>query len=302
LRSLPVLKSTLLRALLEVCRLLPLPLLRALARGLAVALWPLGGRLRDTIEVNLAAAYPDVGPRYRRRLARASFSAALQMAAETGRVWLRRRAPVHDDVRGVVGGALWEQALASGRGIVLLSPHLGNWELLGQFVTQRAALTTLYEPPKLPALDALMQRGRSRDGAAIVPTDAAGIRRLLRILRGGGVIGVLPDQVPGPAAGGLNVSFMGVPCFTATLPVELLRRSGARALFCFARRAPGGFVVHFMAAEDALYDADNGVALRALNRGVESCLALAPAQYQWTYKRFRTRPRQRPDRYDRVTG
>jgi Kdo2-lipid IVA lauroyltransferase/acyltransferase len=86
------------------------------------------------------------------------------------------------------------------------------------------------------------------------------------------------------------------------LPVELLRRSGALALFCFARRVPGGFVVHFIAPEDALYDADNAVALRALNRGVESCLALAPAQYQWTYKRFRTRPRQRPDRYDQVAG
>jgi len=297
-----MLKSSLLRALLELCRLLPLPLLRALARGLAALLWPLGGRLRDTIDVNLVAAYPEVGARYRRRLAQASFSATLQTAAETGRVWLRSRAPVHDDLCGVVGGALWERALSTGRGIVLLSPHLGNWELLGQFVTQRIALTTLYEPPGLPALDALMQRGRSRDGAAIVPTDASGIRRLLRVLRGGGVIGVLPDQVPGRTAGGRNVAFMGVPCFTATLPVELLRRSGAQALFCFARRVPGGFVVHFMAPEDALYDADNDVALQALNRGVESCLALAPAQYQWTYKRFRTRPRQRPDRYDQVAG
>jgi KDO2-lipid IV(A) lauroyltransferase len=149
-------------------------------------------------------------------------------------------------------------------------------------------------------LDDWMQRGRRRLGADIVPIGAAGIRRLLKTLRAGGMVGILPDQVPGRAAAGCNVPFMGVTCYTATLPLELLRRSGANALFCFARRVRGGYVVHFQAVEPMLFSDDDVLAAEALNRGVESCVAIAPAQYQWTYKRFRERPRQRPDRYDRM--
>jgi KDO2-lipid IV(A) lauroyltransferase len=91
---------------------------------------------------------------------------------------------------------------------------------------------------------------------------------------------------------------MGIPCFTGTLASNIIRRTGALAVFCMAQRVPGGFIIRYELAEPALYDADTAVSLAALNRGVEACLSHCVEQYQWEYKRFRVRPKWGPGFYD----
>ena len=136
----------------------------------------------------------------------------------------------------------------------------------------------------------MVLEARQRTGASLVPTDRAGVGALLRTLCAGGIGGILPDQVPPDGAAGLNVPFMGVPCFTSTLSSRLLRRSGALAITAFAQRVQGGFILRYSPARPEVYGEDLRQAAAAVNREVEDCLRHCPEQYQWEYKRFRTRP------------
>ena len=135
-----------------------------------------------------------------------------------------------------------------------------------------------------------MVRARQRTGASLVPANVAGVGALLQALRAGGIAGILPDQVPPVGAAGLNAPFMGVPCFTGSLANGLLRRTGAMAVTAYARRVRNGFQLRYRAVHEDLASEDLPRALAALNREVEICLDECPEQYQWEYKRFRTRP------------
>lgn len=293
----PELKAQLLRGLLALCARLPLAHARAVGSAVSALYWPLGGSSRRVTERNIALAFPELAPAAQRALARASLSATAQLATEMGHVWLRDWAQVRRYIRSVHGAQQISDALAAGRGVVALGPHLGNWEVTGLHLATLGPMVGLYEPPHLRALDVLIRRARERSGGRLVPTDARGIAELARALRRGGIVGILPDQVPPQQSAGTNSPFMGHSCFTGTLASKLIQRSGALAVFGYARRVPDGFTLHYEAAEPAIYDADLEVSVAALNRGVERCLRRCPEQYQWEYKRFRQRPARGRDIY-----
>jgi KDO2-lipid IV(A) lauroyltransferase len=290
-------KAALITALLRVCALLPLSWARALGRFGARLYWPVGGRSRRVTERNIAAAFPELSAEEQRQLAQQSLRATGELMTETGHVWLRDIAYVRGLVRAVHGAECITAAQAEGRGVIVLAPHLGNWEMVGLHLPSLGATVSLYEPPQIAALGALMESARERSGATLVPTDSRGLARLLRSVKGGHISGILPDQVPPDENSGENVEFFGIPCFTGTLASNMIRRTGALAVFGFARRVRGGFELYYEPAEAAIYDADTAVSLAALNRGVERCVRQCVAQYQWEYKRFKVRPRIKPDFY-----
>ena len=292
------LKANLVTALLRVCALLPLSLARAMGRTAARIYWLSGGRARRVTERNIQVAFPRMSPAQQRALARRSLGATGELVAETGRVWLRNWSAVRPLVREVRGEELILRARAGGRGVVVLAPHLGNWEVLGLYLATLGPTVSLYEPPRLAALGPLIKRARQRSGASLVATDRRGVAQLLRALRRGGIAGILPDQVPSDLRAGENAPFMGVNCFTATLAAGMIRSSGALAVFGYAQRVRGGFALRFVAADDGVYDVDTRTALAAINHGVECCVEHCVEQYQWEYKRFRERPRRGPGLYD----
>lgn len=236
--------------------------------------------------------------RERYRLASASFSATAQTACEMGHVWLRDMQHVEALIREVSGADSVTDALASGRGVVVLAPHLGNWEVLGLHLASLGPVVSLYEAPQIDELDGLLRRSRERSGARLVPTTGRGIAALVRSVREGHIAGILPDQVPRALNAGLNVPFMSIPCFTGTLACKVIQRSDALAVFGFAQRVAGGFHIRYLPAEDAIHSNDMIRSLTALNRGIETCLRYCPEQYQWEYKRFRERPARYPGHYD----
>jgi KDO2-lipid IV(A) lauroyltransferase len=291
-------KATLVKMALRLCSLLPLGCARALGRFAAALYWPMGGRNRKVTERNIQLAFPALSATEQRALARRSLLATGELVAEMGHVWLRPWRRVRGSIRAVEGDSLIRDARASGRGVIVLAPHLGNWEVLGLHLAVLGTTVSLYEPPKLQGLGPMIEAARQRSGATLVPTDSRGLAKLLRGVRGGHIAGILPDQVPPEPGSGQNAPFMGVPCFTGTLASNMIRRTGALAVFGFAERIDGGFRVRYLPAEDSIYDPDTGVSLAALNRGVETCLRYCVEQYQWEYKRFRVRPRQGPGVYD----
>ena len=291
-------KAALIKLFLHLCALLPLSWARALGRGAVHLYWPFGGRSRKVTERNIQLAFPQLGATEQAALARRSLCATGELVAETGRVWLQPWEQTQQLIKSVDGAQLIADAQSQGRGVIVLAPHIGNWEIVGLHLGTLGSTVSLYEPPKLESLGPMIERGRQRSGATLVPTDSRGLVKLLKSVKGGGISGILPDQAPSDLNSGENALFMGQPCFTPTLASNMIRRTGALAVFGLAKRIDDGFALYYFLADEGIYDKDTQVSLAAMNRGVEACVAHCPEQYQWEYKRFRVRPKQGPGVYD----
>jgi KDO2-lipid IV(A) lauroyltransferase len=278
-------------ALLWLIGRLPLRALHALAAALAALL---GASARSEVRVarrNLELAFPHTDAAARAALLRRTLRETARTALETCRCWTR---PVPHNlalVREVVGAELLDAAQAAAGGVIVAAPHLGNWELLNQWLAARAPIAIVYRPPRQSWLEDLLRRARGRDNVTQVRAEAAGVRQLFRTLKEGGTVGILPDQQP-KRGDGEFAPFFGVEALTMTLLSRLAHKTGARVLFGWAERLPGaaGFRVRITAAPSGIDAEAPAVALAALNAGVEACVRIAPAQYQWTYKRYAIRP------------
>ena len=277
--------------LLRLTTLLPLPLAHAIGALVGGLLWWVPNDLRRIACRNLTLAFPEMPVADRERLLRLNLEETGKLLLELGSLWLWRGERVLALVRGAVAG---EEALTDTvrrrRGAILLTPHLGAWEMAGLYYSSRHPLTILYRPSRL-GLDELSVRGRGRLGGKVVATDARGVRSLLTALRDGEILGILPDQDPGDE-GGVFAPFFGIPASTMTLVSRLALNTGAPVFLTWAERLPRGqgFALHLRALPEVTAAGSLAESAAALNRGVESAVRSLPTQYLWTYKRFKTRP------------
>jgi KDO2-lipid IV(A) lauroyltransferase len=287
----------LIKLMFAVTRLMPLVWARALGRIVGAGLYHCNQRMQRVAIRNLELAYPEWTPVKRRALARQSVQSTGELAAEMGRVWAQPWAKTATLLE-VDGLGCVTEPLASGQGVIVLGPHLGNWELLGMHLATLGNLVALYEPIPLKKLDQLVHSRRQCTGGKLVPTTPRGIAELVRSVRAGGITGILPDQVPNDENAGLNAPFFGVPCFTAALASNLIRKSGAAPVMGTILRTGRGFRAVYRPAEPGVHSDDTLEALSAINLGVEKLIAGNERQYQWQYKRFRCRPRGPVDHYN----
>ncbi len=217
---------------------------------------------------------------------------------ELGALWLWSPQQTLALIRKVTGESHLQQAMQQNKGVILLTPHFGAWELAGLYASAHYPMTALYRPPKLVGLQTLIHTARQRAGGRYVAIDQAGIRALYHTLKQGQVIGILPDQVPNQASG-VFAPFFGVMANTMVLVSRLQRKTDAVVIFTYAIRLPQGqgFHVYFSPAPDAIYSTDLIKSVQALNQGVEQCIQSCPAQYQWSYKRFKQRLPDEPSIY-----
>lgn len=182
---------------------------------------------------------------------------------------------------------LVQAALDAGRGIVFLTPHLGCFEITAQYVATKTPLTVLYRPPHKEALKPLIEGARARGDLRLAPANLSGVRMLLKTLKQGGPIGVLPDQVPQNGEG-VWADFFGMPAYTMTLPAKLQQMSGAPIILTYAERLPrgAGFLLRFVPFEESLGDTPQQAA-RAINTAMEKLIARCPDQYFWSYHRYK---------------
>ncbi|MFO8044262.1 MAG: lipid A biosynthesis acyltransferase [Halomonas sp.] len=244
-------------------------------------------RERQVTEINLREAYPEQDETERRQLARASLTHSAATMLELGFAWMGDPARVEASILAVHGRELLDGARAEGRGVIVLAPHFGNWEVLNFWLSSHFPFTAMYEPPKIAELDAVTRQGRERMGASLVPTNPRGVAALLKALKRCEAIGILPDQEPDWGSG-IFAPFFGRLAYTATLLPKLVSRTEARVVTGVARRIPGrGFELHFLAADERVYATHEGESATGVNACVEAAIALDPAQYQWEYKRYR---------------
>ncbi len=290
----------LLHAALWLIGCLPYRALHALGGGIGTLVRGLGLREARVAWRSIALCFPALGEQARRTLWRTNMAETGRTLLETARFWTRPAAQNLRLVREVEGQELLAAARAAGRGVIIAAPHLGNWELLNQWLAAQSELAILYRPPRQPWGDALIRRLRAQPGVTQVRAEASGVRTLFKHLKDGGMVGILPDQQP-KRGDGEFAPFFGVQALTMSLLPRLAHKTGATVLMAFAERLPDaeGFRIQLRAAPEAIGDADTARAAAALNAAIEACIALAPAQYQWSYKRFTIRPEgTAPIRYD----
>lgn len=281
------LKSTLAVTALRLVGLLPLSTARRLGALMGALAYRLNGRGAKVTRENLALCLPQIDAKERERMTRASLKETGKVATEVCVIWRNNHVPVKHYIRRIQGEELARQPLTDGKGLLILAPHLGNWEVLGLHLASLGKVTNLYQPPKLAGLDAVIRQGREKSGANLVPTNAKGVAALLKNLKSGGICGILPDQNPNDASSGDFAPFFGHSAFTMTLVHKLIQRTGCVAVFAFAKRIEDGFELIYRAPPEEIYSDDQQTSLTALNLGVERLVMEAPEQYQWEYKRFK---------------
>jgi len=282
----------LLYGLLRLIGRLSLPTLHRLGAALGWLLLHVPNPVRHKARTTLSLAITDSDDKTRHRLLAAAMREAGKSVLEVCRIWSGDAARQLELVRDVRGLDLFMHARDAGKGLIVAAPHLGCWELLNFWLCSQTPIAIAYRPPRQPALEPLLIRARGALAAEQVRADGpAGVRRLYKRLLDNGVVGILPDQQPKLGEGEF-APFFGTPALTMVLLSRLAQRTGATVLFAFAERlADGaGFCLHFLPAPDGIADADLPTAIAALNRGVEDCVRIAPAQYQWHYKRYSIRP------------
>jgi KDO2-lipid IV(A) lauroyltransferase len=277
--------------LLRMWALLPLRVNHALGAALGLLFWYVPNGHRRVALVNLGIAFPQLGQAQRTQLGRRFFAELGKTVTEMAVLWLWPPGKLLGKVAEVQGLDLLEQALQRGKGVMVLTPHQGAWELFGPYLTSKAPMTALYRPPRIAALDAFVRGVRERSGATLVPTNASGVKALRTALAQGQVTVILPDQVAGKSAG-VHAEWFGRPALTMTLASRLAHATGATVLWGVAERLDKGrgYRIHFLPAAAEVAAREEQVAARAVNAGVEQCIALVPAQYMWAYKRYKHQP------------
>lgn len=242
-------------------------------------------------QTNIEHCFPELSPEQQQELIKDSLIASSNTLFEGGLIWLGARERVDNLIQEVHGEQLLEAGLERGKGVILVAPHLGNWEMIGAYVAPRHPMTNMYKPPRSAWLGQVIRQGRERFDQKLAPTDVSGIKILFQALKKNEIIGILPDQDP-RQSGGVFAPFFGIQANTMTLLSRLAQKSGATVLCTYAERLPDsrGFALHFEPAPTQLASRDPLESVTAINQMVELAVRRIPAQYQWNYKRFLTRP------------
>jgi KDO2-lipid IV(A) lauroyltransferase len=218
---------------------------------------------------------------------RAAVGESGRLIAELPKLWLGQPAPYSWD-----GAEHVESALASQRGIVFLTPHLGCFEITAQAYAQRFGvngqpMTVLFRPPRKVWLQEVVAASRLRPGLATAPTTLAGVKQLIKALKAGQCVGLLPDQVP-PEGLGVWAPFFGRPAYTMTLSARLAQQTGATVLVAWGERLSWGrgYVIHVAPLGQAL-SPDMKEAAAQINAAMERLILQKPQQYLWGYARYK---------------
>ena len=265
-------------SLFRFISLLPLPVLHNLGAALGWAAWLLSPTYRRHLRENIALAGAE-------EAAAASVAEAGKAILELPKIWLRPHEEVVARVVKVSGWELVEAAWSAGRGILFLTPHLGCFEITAQYYASRRPMTVLYRRPKQAWLAPLIEAGRGAN-LRLAPADLSGVRRLIKALRHGEAVGMLPDQAPG-AGEGIWAPFFGRPAYTMTLAARLAE-TGATVLFAYAERLHYGAGYHlrlFPLSQPLAGDLTARVA--QINAELETLIRLCPEQYLWGYNRYK---------------
>ncbi len=265
---------------------LPLAWLHRLGAVAGWLSWLLSPTYRRNMRENMVRALGVEGARRERA---AAIAEAGRQSLELPKIWLRPLDEVAGRVVEISGWELAEAAMRAGKGILYITPHLGCFEITAQYLSTQAPITVLYRPPKQAWMQTMIEIGRARGQLRIAAADLTGVRSLIKALKKGEAVGMLPDQAP-KMGEGRWLDFFGKPAYTMTLAARLTETDAA-AIMVWAERLPGGAGYHFrLQAPSQPLTGTTEERAQQINREIERLIMQCPAQYLWGYNRYK-RPR-----------
>ncbi|AXA58158.1 lysophospholipid acyltransferase [Pseudomonas thivervalensis] len=285
------LKGALLVGALRLFALLPWRAVQAVGSAIGWLMWKLPNRSRDVVRINLAKCFPEMDPAERERLVGQSLKDIGKSLTESACAWIWPAQRSIELVREVEGLEVLKEALASGKGVVGITSHLGNWEVLNHFYCSQCKPIIFYRPPKLKAVDELLQKQRVQLGNKVAASTKEGILSVIKEVRKGGQVGIPADPEPSESAG-IFVPFFATQALTSKFVPNMLAGGKAVGVFLHALRLPdgSGYKVILEAAPEAMYSTDTETACAAMSQVVERYVRAYPSQYMWSMKRFKKRP------------
>ncbi len=284
-------KGALVVGFLRLFALLPWRAVQGVGGAIGWLMWKLPNRSREVARINLAKCFPELPAAEHEALLGRSLQQIGKAFTESACAWIWPADKTLRLVRQVEGLEVLEQALASGKGVVGITSHLGNWEVLNHFYCAQCKPIIFYRPPKLKAVDDLLQRQRVQMGNKVAPSTREGIISVIKEVRRGGAVGIPADPEPSEGAG-VFVPFLGTQALTSKFVPGMLTGGKAIGVFLHALRLEdgSGYKVIIEAAPSAMYDEDVEVAVAAMSDVIGRYVRTWPSQYMWTMKRFKKRP------------
>lgn len=286
-------KSAIALSIIRTLGLMNLRVARRFGRFIGWLLRVTGSRMYKVTLKNLELCYPDMPQAEREALAKQSVSHTGQTIAEAGLAWGGTDAKFRRNeaqILKVTNGHLLDAAKAKGKGVMLLTLHHGNWEWLSSWLPRRTELLALYKMAKMPGLEKAMLEARSSSGLDLVASGKDGVLKFINHYVAQKDCIIAPDQEPSEKSG-VWAKFFGIDALTPKFIHHLIHRNPeGTVLFIYMKRIEGGFEVVMKEAPAEIYDEDLVVSATAMNKGFEDCIADAPEQYEWDYKRFKRNP------------
>lgn len=243
----------------------------------------------ETIRLNLKIALPELSDEARERITTQAIRNELMSYFEFFSIWGSSNKKNLSRIHHVYGEQYFHEALAENKGLVLIVPHFGTWEIMNAWFAQYTQMTIMYKPVKNPTADAFVRSARSREQANLVPTDESGVRQIFKALKQGGTTVILPDHTPN--IGGEMIPYFGIPLATSNLSAKLIQKTKAKALFLYAiRHERGGFDMHIEPMDDAIYQGTANDGSKVIFKAIENLIRKYPEHYHWSYKRFKASP------------
>ena len=280
-----MLKHSILASILKLLAKLPLYVVHLLGAALGWASYLSYKKYAKLIDQNLKLSGLTKDEVSFKKTLHRNISETGKAFLETFAIWFKDYSKLKSWYQACTGWEHVESALAKGKGIIFLTPHLGCFEITSLYYGQFHPITVLFRPPRQNWLMPLISQGRERGQVSLAPANAQGVKQLLQALKRGEAIGILPDQAPHEGEGEW-APFFGLPAYTMTLACKLAAKSGAQVLMAFGERLPNGrgYHIHIKPVDQGGIDTPE-----LLNQEIEKAIAQCPSQYMWVYDRYKVR-------------
>lgn len=243
----------------------------------------------QTIRLNIEICLHQLDQQQREQITRAAIRNELQSYMEFFSIWGSSNEKNIARIAKVEGEHYIHAALAEAKGLVLIIPHFGTWEVMNAWLAQRTEMTIMYKPIKNQEADQFVRAARSRERATLVPTDDSGVRQIFKALKQGGTTAILPDHTPN--IGGEMIDYFGVPLASSSLSAKLIQKTKARALLIYAiRNESPDFNMYIEPIDERIYQVNAQAGTAIIHQTLEQLIQRYPEHYHWSYKRFKANP------------
>ncbi|EPG38379.1 lysophospholipid acyltransferase family protein [Acinetobacter colistiniresistens] len=246
-------------------------------------------KLSKIIGLNIQIVFPEMDQQQRQKLTKQAIQNELMSYFEFLSIWGSSNQKNIQRIQKVNGEHYLHEALAEKKGLVLIVPHFGTWEIMNAWVAQYSPMTILYKPVKNPDADQFVRDARSREQAHLVPTDESGVRQIFKALKQGGTTAILPDHTPDH--GGDMINYFGIPLASSSLSAKLIQKTKAKALLLYTKRNDqDGFDMYIEPIDPSIYEGTAEDGTLVIHQTLEQLIQRYPEHYHWSYKRFRAHP------------